>query len=100
MEINVNITPEQVNEAVAAAIIKSALGVELEKHIQAEVAKFSTSYNNPIDKIVARYIDESVRQIVQEQYGTQIKEWIAEKLTPEFTADLFNKLWESFKNRY
>ncbi|MDP8950117.1 MAG: hypothetical protein M3N00_07730 [Actinomycetota bacterium] len=47
--INVNIDPEEVNKAIADAIIQSAIGKKLERVINQEVEKLSRSYNNPIE---------------------------------------------------
>lgn len=98
MDIKVDINPEQINQAISEAIIKSAIGEQLEKVIKAEVAKISTSYNNPIEAVVRNHIHEAVRDVVKEQYAEKIKELISAKVTEEFTVELFEKLWEAFRS--
>lgn len=100
MEINVNLEPEQINKAVADAIIKSAIGVELDKVIKAQVQSISTSYDSPIKNVVAREIQKAVEDVVRAQYGDFIKSKVAEMVTEQFTEDLFKKMWDSFTNRY
>lgn len=100
MQLNVDISPEQINQAVADAIIKSAIGDQLQKVIEEEVKKLAQNYNNPIGIVVNRYVHEAIEGIIREKYADRIKELVAEQVTKEFTEDLFSKMWNSFKNRY
>ncbi len=99
-EINVNLDPEQINRAVADAIIKSAIGEHLDKAIKGEVEKLSRSYDNPVQKIVQAEIRDAITNIVHEQYSGKIKIMVAEKVTEQFTEELFEKLWRAFKSSY
>ena len=98
--INVNIDPEQVNKAISDAIIKSAIGEQLDKTIKDEVDRLSRSYDNPIKGIVQREIQAAITNIVHEQYADKIRTMVAEKVTEQFTDELFDKLWRSFSDRY
>lgn len=98
--INVNIDPEQVNRAVAEAIINSAIGKELERVINEEVSSLSKRYNNPIEGVVRREITKEIERLVQEKYSGQLRTMVAEQLTEQFTEDLFKKMWDSFMSRY
>jgi len=98
--INVNVNPEQVNQVVADAIIKSAIGEHLDKAIKAEVDKLSRSYDNPVQKVVQAEIRDAITNIVHEQYAEKIKMLVAEKVTEQFTEELFEKLWNAFTSRY
>jgi hypothetical protein len=41
-----------------------------------------------------------MQQVVTENYSEQIKLWVTECMTEEFTNDIFNKLWKSFLSKY
>lgn len=99
-EINVSIDPEQVNKAVAEAIIQSTIGEELERIISREVEKLSRSYNNPIEGVVQRQVELAITTTIHDNYAVKIRELVAEKVTEKFTDDLFEKLWRSFEGRY
>lgn len=98
--INVNIDPEQVNRAVADAIIKSAIGEQLDKTIKEEVDRLSRSYDNPVQKVVQAEIRDAITKTVHEQYAEKIKAMVAEKVTEQFTEELFDKLWRAFTSSY
>lgn len=100
MEIKVDLTPEQINGQICEAIAKSAIGEELQKAVDEEVKKFSTSYRNPFENIIRSHINTAAQELIQEKHSEQIQEMVREKVTEEFTEDLFTKLWESFRSRY
>ncbi len=100
MQVKVDLSPEQINQTIAEAIAKSAIGKELDRIINEQVQKLSTSYQNPIEPIVRQHIADAVRTCVQEKYGEQIKTWVTAKVTEQFTEELFDKLWEVFIRRY
>ena len=100
MDIQVNLTPEQINTAVADAIIKSSIGKALQVIIDRKVQELGRSYDNPIEKVVSSFIDDEIRRLITEKYSAQIGKCIAEKMTDELIADLFKKMWETFRSRY
>jgi hypothetical protein len=100
MEVKVDLSPEQINKTIVEAIAKSAIGVELDRIVNEQVKKLSTSYQNPLEPIVSRYISDAVQKCVQEKYGVQITAWVSEKVTEQFTEDLFTKMWDSFVRKY
>lgn len=100
MDINVNLDPEQINKVVAEAILQSAIGEQLEKVIDREVQKLSRSYDNPIEGVVRQEIQAAVTNIVHERYAEKIKAMVAQKVTEQFTEELFDKLWSAFTDRY
>jgi len=97
--IEVNVTPEQINEAVAGAIIKSSIGKALAEVIDAQVKKLSQSYDNPIAPVVQDEIGKAIRVLIADNFLPQIKAKIAEKLTDEVIADMFEKMWRAFMGR-
>ena len=100
MEFKVDINAENINKTITEAIAKSAIGVELDKVIKKQVAELSKSYNNPLAAVVGQEIHKIMQQVITENYSNQIKIWVTERMTEEFTNDIFNKLWKSFNDRY
>lgn len=96
MKLDVNLDPEQINKAVADAIIRSAIGKELNRAIEDEVKRLSVSYQNPIVPIVRQHIEGAIQSIIREKYLEQIQTVVAGRVTEKFTADLLDKLWEAF----
>lgn len=100
MEINVEIKPEQINEAVTNAIIESAIGKHLREVIQKQLKMLDTSYNNPIEPVVKEIIHKEISKLIQETYGEMIRQKVKEQLTEEFVTELVAKLWERFICNY
>jgi hypothetical protein len=96
MDIKVDINPEEVNKAVSEAIIKSTIGAELEKAVQAQVKILTSNsfqYKNVFENIIKREIEVTLRDLIQDKYSQQIKEFVTANVTENFTADLLNKMW-------
>lgn len=55
MQVNVDITPEEINRAVADAVIRSAIGESLRAAIEGEAKKLTQSYGNPITAVVQEH---------------------------------------------
>jgi len=100
MEIKVDLNPEQINKTIADAIAKSAIGEELNRIIKEQVKKLSSSYDNPIEKVVHQEIVDQLRAVVTNEYSDVIKKMVQEKVTEEFTKEFFAKLWDSFISRW
>ena len=100
MEVKVDLSPEQINQTIVEALAKSAIGIELDRIIQEQVKRISSSYQNPIEPIVSRYIADAIQKSIQEKYGAQITDWVTEKVTEKFSEQLFTKMWDSFISKY
>jgi uncharacterized membrane-anchored protein YjiN (DUF445 family) len=100
MEIKVDLTPEQINNQIAEAIAKSAIGENLKKTIEAEVQKISNNYNNPLAPIIQRFMSEEIQRVVREEYAETLKEFVKEQVTEKFTNDLLKSMWEKWETRY
>ena len=100
MDIKVDISLEAINKAVSDAIINSAIGKELDRIIKDQVSKLTRSYDNPIEAVVKSEIHKCISDVVRTQFGEQIQAMVAEKVTEQFTSDLFNRMWDAFVSRY
>jgi hypothetical protein len=100
MNIEVTLSPEQVNDAVANAIIHSAIGEELKRIIAEKIKTMSRSYDNPIDRVVGDVMNRTIREVVERDYAAEIERMVSEKMTEKFTLELFNKMWDSFEAKH
>lgn len=96
MELQLNISPEQINEMVSQAILDSAIGEQVRKAVEDKVKDLSRAYDNPIHKIVEKEIGREVERLVREEFGAQVKAAVKEKVTEQFTSDLMTKMWDQF----
>jgi citrate lyase gamma subunit len=96
MDIKVDIKPEDVNKAVAEAILNSSIGEQLRKAINEEVAKIGRSYENPFAPIIRQLIAAEVRNLIDTQYREQIRAVVTEKVTEEFTNELLGRMWDVY----
>jgi transposase len=97
MEVKVNIPePEDINKSITAAIAQSAIGVKLREVIEAELAKLSNTYNNPIEKVVQDEIRKLLYQIIRDEYEEPIKEKIREILTEELLSEITFRALEAW----
>lgn len=98
--MQIDVSPEAINKMVSEAIIQSAIGVQLNKVIESEVAKLSRTYDNPIAPVIRQHINSTISALVEEKYKAELKAFIESQLTEEMMRDLFEKMWKAFINRY
>ena len=85
------IDPEMVNKTISESILKSTLGVQIEKAVKEQLKKFETSWSMQefVDKAVAQEINSVIRAAVNEPpVRNRIKALVMEKVSD----DLVNKL--------
>lgn len=93
--IQVNINHEQVNQLVANAILKSAIGTQVEKIVNEHVAKLSSSWNNPIENVIAAEVHRIVVRVLETNHGETLKAKVAEAVAAKLTDDLVSKIIET-----
>jgi len=99
MEIKVDLSPEQINQQIADAIAKSAIGVELEKIIREEVSKLGNSFNNPIRKVIERMICDSIIEVLNRDHAQTVAQFVKEQITQEIMEDLLKAAWDAFRRK-
>lgn len=97
VEINVDIDADKINEYVAQAVLKSAIGTELQRIIDQEVKRFSTRFDNPIVTVVRKIIADEIRTVVHEQFSALIKEKVITALTEEKLTAIIDKAWSKLE---
>lgn len=79
----IKVDPETVNKVVSEAIVKSALGVNLEKSINSAMKECVEGYNSPVKKLVERHITEAIQQVLDKDYRDKIIAEISKRLSNE-----------------
>lgn len=103
MTTSIQIIPEQINEFIATSILQSSLGKEVEAAVQRVLKDIMSSYKNPYDGIIARYVGELIEKLLKEKYiehiTTILEKTLKEKLTDELIQRMVDAAVEKL-NRY
>ena len=83
-DIKVELNGDDVNRAIADAIVKSTLGEVLTKMVNDYVRGLTTSYDNPVKKLIENEVKVIIVGMVHERMP-QIREAVATQLTAELT---------------
>lgn len=92
MSIELNISPEDVNRLVAEAVLKSTIGKAIEDQVAKAVVSLTTSWNNPIEKVVRDEITRIAANVVMTEHADTIKAAVKEKVAEKLSDDLIGKL--------
>jgi len=88
-KIEVNLTPELINDVVAKALIKSALGENVLKVAKKSVEEcFKMDSNNfyhqsPVKRAIEEIVGEQVKESLKEHFMPEIKKRIKEAITED-----------------
>jgi len=100
MDVQVHVDAEAVNKMVADAILKSALGKQIEEAIKRQISSLSTSYNNPLDAEISRMIASIAREQLQAEHGETIRKRITTALAIKLTDEFIDRVVEKAADRY
>jgi len=100
VDIKVDVDAEAVNQMVAQAILDSAIGTRIKQAADKVAREYSLSWQNHIRDAVRREVDRHIRDFVSGEFGPLIKEKVREYLTDEVAAELIDKAWAAWRDRY
>lgn len=90
----VSFDPQKINEFIANAILQSHMGKAMDDRVNEFVNKMSSSYDNPLDPIIKRYITEAIETLVKEKYKNFIEDQIKSKITEEKVSKIVDTIWK------
>ena len=96
---SIDLTSEQVNEAIAQAIIDSKIGDLLKAAVDEEVKKIRQGYDNPVKKVIEQEVLRQIQHLVQTEYKEQLRATIQEHLTTEIIDQITIAAWEAFYDK-
>lgn len=88
MAIELNITPEDIDQIVKTSLIEAGLG----KAISNAVADSLSGYDNPIKNATRYYVGRLAEKMIEELYGEQLRSAVKEKLAEYFTSETIDNL--------
>lgn len=86
--MEIKIDSESVNKVVAEAIIKSAMGKELEAAINKAMTEVVPGWDSPVKKLVQNHVHQAIREVLERDYKSKIVEMLSEKLSNEHVATI------------
>lgn len=98
------LTPEQINEFVAKAVLESQIGDAVKASVARVMEDLRKSYNNPFDEVIKRHvvqmIDAEVLTVYKPMLEAGIKEAMARHMTDETVEKIINAAMERLRSRY
>lgn len=89
--MELKLIPEDIDKFIKDAVLKSALGKNIEATIDKAVSDAINSYNSPIKQLVNEVIRELVKeQLTKPEYQQQMTNAIVNRITPKAIDDILN----------
>lgn len=99
--MEINIKPEDIDVYVKNAIMESSLGKNIKEGIEKALKDLFSSYRNPIEEIMKRYLESLVKEYLsQEDIKPKIMTAIAKAVTPEAVEAVISYGCIELKRRY
>lgn len=86
------LTPEQINDFLAKAILESQIGDVVKGAVERSVADLSKSYNNPFDAVIKREIERIIAAQVQSTYKPILEGGIQSAMAKCLTEDVITNI--------
>jgi hypothetical protein len=86
------LTPEQVNEFIAKAVMDSQIGAVVQESVQRVMADLRKSYNNPFDEVIKRHVVAAIDREIESKYRDEIGEGVKVALATMITADFVSEI--------
>lgn len=100
MNVKLDITPEQINDLIVKSVVESAIGESLKDIIELKVKAFKSTYNNPMEPIIEKMINEMMLKLVEEDYKEAIEAYVKEHVTEDIVKELVSKMWDHYISRH
>lgn len=94
------LTPEQINEFIANAVLESQLGEAVKASVARVMDDMRRSFSNPFDEVIKRHVAKVVEELVSTQYRTVLEEGIKTRLAEAMTDEVFEKIIEAAIERF
>ena len=98
------LTPEQINEFVANAVLESQIGEAVKASVARVMEDIHKSYNNPFDEVIKRHvvqmIDAEVLTVYKPMLEAGIKDAMAWHMTEETVEKIITVAMERLRSRY
>lgn len=102
MEIEVNISAEDIEKSITEAVANSAVGESMVKEIQDAIKEsLTSSYNRDsvIKRLATRQVEGVITDLLLTTYKEQIRSAVAEQMTHDLVSDLVSSCMENMRRR-
>ena len=86
------LTPEQVNEFVAKAVLESQIGEAVQGAMKRVMEDLKKSYNNPFDAVIKEHVNAIIDKEVITTYRPILEAGIKEALNNHMTEEVVEKI--------
>lgn len=98
------LTPEQVNDFIANAVLESQLGVAVKESVDRAVRDLSRGYDNPFDKVIRQFVENLISSELRENYlpriADEVKQTMENYVTDEIVQKIVEAGMEKLRSRY
>jgi len=89
--MELKLLPEDIDKFIKEAVLKSALGKNIEATIDKAVSNAVNEYNSPIKQLVNEVVRELIKeQLAKPEYRQLINDAIVNRITPKAIDDILN----------
>lgn len=86
--MQLNMTPEDIDELVKQTILKSGIG----KAIEQAVSKSLGGYDSPIDRAVKEVVTQQIVLLLQTEYKDKVEASVRKAIEARITDDILEKI--------
>lgn len=98
------LTPEQINDFVAKAVLESQIGQAVKDSIARVMKDLTKTYDNPFDVVIKRHIQELIdKEVIATYYPileAGIKDALAKYMIDEIVNGIIKAGMEKLRSRY
>lgn len=102
--MTIALTPEQINEFIAKAVMDSAIGVHVQTAVKNQIQKLCTSYDNPFDAVirseVCKLIESEIITTYRPLLEERMKKALADHMTDEVVAKIIGAAIDKLNRNY
>jgi uncharacterized membrane-anchored protein YjiN (DUF445 family) len=86
------LSPEQINEFLAKAVLESQIGDAVKASIKRVTDELSKSYNNPFDEVIKRHVNNLIDAELLATYRPTLEAGIQKAMASYMTEDVMDKI--------
>jgi len=94
--MEIKIDEATLNQAVTDAVVKSAIGKQLEDVIRKALSDLN-GWNSPLKKAVEQVVHDEIIKLVRTQYAETIKAAVAKSLDDRLINELWTASWQALQ---
>lgn len=98
--MEIHIDPRAVNQLVADAVLKSALGEAVKKAVEKEVANLTRGWDNPLESVIRNHLAQMARDVLVAEHQETLRAKLTEALSAKLSAEFIDRVCEAAASKY